>query len=606
MSRLVALVLLFIAATAACAPERQILSREDLQAADRAEFVPNEAYLPAAGAGPARHAFSGTLVIPEHAMRSEPAVILPVDIQGKKPQLFPAIDLAFVSHDGYLVPARRGILVADHGDSYWQIQVMPGKVWSEPADDGMSRASFPFALTSIIENETYDGVATFLYDDKEVSSLRYQIVQQLAPFVIQTRFLATGQTPVRYRPGPVGGPGLLEDFDAELADRLPWRDWTELEQRYGAALFDDFDSGRDPALTLTSGLVIDGTVYVRSMNTRFGPYPYPREMLFGVWSVTKTAAGMVTLMHLAQKYGDQILDYRIRDYLDVTATHHGWDEVRFRDASSMATGIGTGTLDVTPNVIGSGDASDPENDAGVDDYMAWYFAPTLKEKLALVFRVPSYPWGPGVNARYRDRDIFTLSAAMESLYKRREGADADLWQMMLDEVYRPIGIHHLSMTRTREPQGLGTPILAWGLYVRVDDIAKIAMLLQNGGMHDGVQLLSQAGLAESFYDTPVRGLPTGESNRFGQNTYHLSLWQEWYEAPSGHRYAAPRMVGYGGNLVQMMPNGMIGFRMGSGGDVPDERMTEASNAIRPFDDYDRRGRRRVQSDGGPGQSLEGR
>ena len=78
-----------------------------------------------------------------------------------------------------------------------------------------------------------------------------------------------------------------------------------------------------------------------------------------MWSVTKTAAGMLTLMRLAQKYGDEILDYRIRDYLDVTATHDGWDGVTFRHAMSMATGIGTGTLNVSPNLIDTGDASDP-------------------------------------------------------------------------------------------------------------------------------------------------------------------------------------------------------------------------------------------------------
>ena len=65
----------------------------------------------------------------------------------------------------------------------------------------------------------------------------------------------------------------------------------------------DFDSGIDPSLTLTSGLVIDGEVYVRSMDTPFGPYPFPHEMRHGVWSVGKTAAGMLTLLRMAEKYG---------------------------------------------------------------------------------------------------------------------------------------------------------------------------------------------------------------------------------------------------------------------------------------------------------------
>ena len=293
-------------------------------------------------------------------------------------------------------------------------------------------------------------------------------------------------------------------------------------------------------------------------------------------------------MRMAQKYGDEVLDYRIGDYLDVTADHDGWDNVTFRHAFSMATGIGTGTQDVSPNDIGVSDASNPANNAGFDDYMAWYFAPTLDEKLDEIFRIPSFPWGPGEHARYRDRDIFAGAAALEALLRDKEGEDADLWQMMVDEVYRPIGIRHLSMTHTREPDERGTPILAWGIYVSIDDIAKIAMLIQNGGMHDGVQLLSKAGIAEALYETDVRGLPTGRSNIHGDKSYHLTFWQEDYVTESGNTYAAPRMSGYGGNIVQLMPNGMIGFRFGNGEDVPLEQMTIVADKIRPFDDHPRR------------------
>ena len=567
------------------AAEREVLTHAQLMqvAPVGLGLVDNRHFTAAEDAQDAHHRFSGTLGIQDHPMTSEPDAIEPRAILGKKTQLFPGLDLEFVSHQGYLVPVQRDLMIAQDSDSYWQLQVSPGHVWSEPGDAGMSRAAFPFLLTSIIENESYNGMATFLYDDESVSALRYQVVQQLAPFMITTHFVAAGQTGVDYRPSGGDSQELIADFEAELADRLPWRDWSELEQRYGASLFADFDSGIDPALTLTSGLVIDEQVYVRSMDTPYGPYPFPGEMRHGVWSVTKTAAGMLTLMRMAQKYGDEILDYRIRDYLDVTATHDGWDEVTFRNAMSMATGIGTGTLDVAPNYIGTGDASNTANNAGFDDYMAWYLAPTLHEKLNEIFRIPGYPWGPGEHARYRDRDIFTLSAALESLHKKKEGADADLWQMMVDEVYRPIGIHHLSMTRTREPQGLGTPILAWGIYVSIDDIAKIAMLLQNRGKYDGMQLLSRAGLAEALYETEVRGLPTGAKNRFGPKSYYLSLWHENYTTESGKNYTAPRMSGYGGNIVQLMPNGIIGFRFGRGGGVPLEQMTIVADEIRSFD-----------------------
>jgi hypothetical protein len=47
------------------------------------------------------------------------------------------------------------------------------------------------------------------------------------------------------------------------------------------------------------------------------------------------------------------------------------------------------------------------------------------------------------------------------------------------------------------------------------------------------------------------------------------------------------MLGYGGNIVQLMPNGIVGFRFGNGDEVPLEQMTIIADKIRPFDDHAR-------------------
>ena len=44
------------------------------------------------------------------------------------------------------------------------------------------------------------------------------------------------------------------------------------------------------------------------------------------------------------------------------------------------------------------------------------------------------------------------------------------------------------------------------------------------------------------------------------------------------------MSGYVGNVVRIMPNGIIGFRMGNGGSKPVEQMVVIADKIRPFDD----------------------
>ena len=585
-------IIILIVFLSACesSDNRNELTRQKLftSQASTEKPISNRYFMPFGAHNNTLHKFSGAILIPEHSMISDPKEILPIDIQGKKTQLFPRVSLEFISNQGNLIPIERDIIIPEDTDSYWQIQVSPGRVWSEVTDGDMSRASFPFILTSIIENESYNGIATFLYDEESISSLRYQIVSQLSPFVIQTHFVATGQTEVTYQHKRFDNINVTQDFERELVSKLPWRDWTELQEKYGKRVFENFDSGIDPTMTLTSGLVIDGEIYVRSMNTPFGPYPYPHEMRHGVWSVTKTMAGMLTLMRMAQKYGYEILDYKIVDYLNINADHDGWKDVTFRNVFSMATGIGTGSHNVNPNYIGVGDASRPANNAGFDDYMAWYFAPSLEDKLNEIYKISSYPWGPGEHARYRDRDIFIGAAALEALFREKEGDDADLWQMMVEEVYRPIGIHHISMTHTRESNERGTPILAWGIYVSIDDIAKISMLIQNGGKHNGMQLLSKEGISEALYETEIRGLPTGESNVHGDKTYHLTFWHENFITESGGLHQAPRMSGYGGNIVQLMPNGMIGFRIGNGGDVTLEQMTIIADQIKAFDQHNRR------------------
>lgn len=575
---------ILLCSCSALAGERTSLTLQELSSSDAAsvKLVQNHYFMPAEDAKQPVHRFSGILKIPEHSMHTEPAEIKPAELLGKKTQLFPGVSLAFVSHEGDLLPVNRDMIILLHSDSFWQMQVSPGHVWSEAGDEGMSRASFPFFLTSIIENETYNGIATFVFDDNSVSNLRYQIVQQLSPFMVETHFVASGQPKIVYVPGAIDDDVLIANYKQERNDQLVWRDWSELEKQYGVDLFADFDSGIDPNLVATSGLVIDNEVYVHSMATPYGDYPYPREMRHGVWSATKTLAGLVTLMRMAEKYGDEILDYKIKGYLPVTAPHNGWDEVTFRHALSMATGIGTGTKEISPNNI-----SDGYIYSDFDAYKTWWFAPTNAEKLAELFKVPNHPWGPGEIARYRDRDIYVLAAALDSLYRRKEGDNADMWQMMLDEVYTPLGIHHMPQNTTIEIDRPGVPLLGWGIYVTIDDVAKIGRLLQQGGAYNGKQLLSKAGIAEALYETDIHGLPTGDANEFGTKTYHLSFWHEPYISASGKTYTAPQMRGWGGNVVQLMPNGIIGFRMGNGGYADVEQMLLIADKIRPFDNHRR-------------------
>src|SRR4029079_7507478 len=101
--------------------------------------------------------------------------------------------------------------------------------------------------------------------------------------------------------------------------------------------------------------------------------------------------------------------------------------------------------------------------------------------LDVAFQEGAYTWGPGVEVRYDALHTLILAAAMDAFLKQKEGPNAHLWDMVADEVLKPIGIAHAPMMHTIEGDGSrGIPYMDVGLYPTFDDIAKIAQLLQDG------------------------------------------------------------------------------------------------------------------------------
>lgn len=518
----------------------------------------NRWFMPSDDAVEAKHDFLGTIVLEEVEMGTEPAQFSTTDVLGKNPRIFPAVEIAFFTHGKDLVPVSRDVIrygSTDKGRSYWDVIVQPGRVWSEPGDGGWSRASFPFALVHSIEGETHNGIATFLYDDRQVSNLRFQIVQQTAPYYIVDYFTAWGQAPAAYRPGGIADLARLrQDYDAEVADRFPMTDWAKLEAEVGTEALADFESAMNPDEVLVSGLVHNGTLYHKPCKSAAGPLPYCERMRFGVWSVTKAAANATALLRLAQKYGPEVFDARIADYVEVTAEHDGWKDVTFGDALNMATGVGFGTMARDPNDIDDGYLE--------GNYAAWYEAPSEAEKLAETFKSPDLPWGPGEVARYRDQDMFLLGVAMAEFLKEKEGPKADLWTMLVEEVYKPIGIHHAPINRTIESDGgAGQPMMAYGYYPTLGDLAKIAQLYHDRGRHEGKQILHAGKIGELIYGTHERGLPTGGANPYGEGRYHMAFWHDRYDSPEGCQLYLPMMRGWGGNIVLLMPGAHTGIRL---------------------------------------------
>ena len=546
-------------------------------------ILPNVRFLPSPRAQAAGHAFSGAITLVGAEMRTDPAELDPRRFMGRDTKRFPDVSLGFVAEGGNLIPWNRNLIVSGTrtaAGSYWDVLVGPGTVWSEPGE-AWSRAAFPLQLASSVENETYNGVATFAFNDREVSGVRFQTVTQGRPYFLVQRRLMWGQLAAEFTPGAAPA-GVAEAFAAEQARRLPLRPISDLRPRVGNAAFDamhgDMSAGdMSTGNMVTAAFLVRDTLYVAGCPTPFGELPFCAEQRFGIWSVTKSTGNTVAALRLAQRYGREVLDERVADHLEVTAEHDGWDDVRFRDVLNMATGVGEGSTRTEPNNTGDGYL------IGYDD---WYTAISKDERIRQVFRASNHPWGPGEVVRYRDQDAFLIGAAMDAYLKQRAGPEADLWEMLEEEVYRPIGVPHAPTNRLVEADGsLTLPQMSQGYYPTVDDLAKIARLLQNGGRHEGEQLLHAELTAEVMYRTDVRGIAFGPPVDIGQPSYYLAVWHQNYVGEGGCVVDLARMSGWGGHRVVLFPNGVVAIRISkvTGNEAsPVEGLAAVADRLDPF------------------------
>jgi len=530
----------------------------------------NRYFMPMGKWESARYRFEGTLSVPEFVMHNS----VETADSARPWEYFPGFSMDFFTHGKVLVPVSREVIQPPGDRNYWRIVVSPGSIWSEPGDSGLSRASFPFALVNNTFNDVHNGLATFAYDDTRVSSLFLQVSQETSP-VFKPDFW--GATPVDYRPHGFENRRLLAARFAEEEKRqIPILPFSALAAKVDTVLLDTFTAGIEREEISATGLIWNGTLYLHPCCTRTGDYPYSRYMRHAAYSLTKAMGGLIAMLRLAEKYGEGVFDLKVADDVEIKAAHDGWKSVTFADALNMATGVGDFMPErVEPNVM-QGDEDQPK-------FMGFLRARSRQEKMDIAFSYGDYPWGPGEVARYNSINTFILSAAMDAFLKSKEGPEADIWDMVLTEVFRPIGIFYAPIMRTIEPDGSkGLPLFGYGLYPNIDDVAKLSILLQKGGRYPGRQLLHSGRLAEALYQTQVFGLPTGEKDEYGEVTYNLAFNGLPWRCKDGRVRRIPVSTGFGGNHWILLPNGISTFRFCDANKYGVGSMIEVAGSLRPF------------------------
>ncbi len=549
-------------------PEQSFLSGRALPAP-----VANAAFAPGKDAL-AAPPFIGVLHIGPAQMKVDPPLAKPVYL-GRDTSIFPGVSLEFFTLGNLLVPVQRGELVSEGAPgprpSYWAVIPEVGRVWREKGDHGWLRAAFPIMLVNDTENACHEGLASFLYRHGKVTGVRFQFVQQTAPWNLPHIFDAWGFAPARFSPGDAAKVGdRRREAQAELAARLPTKPWADLVRSLPPGTLDHFGGPLAREWRVAVAVVRNGVLYYQPSMTSYGPYPYPLEMRFGAHSVTKSIIAPIALLRLAKLYGPWVLTLKVGDY--VPGINPKWRQVRFIDAADMAAGMGplVQNLQTDPNM---GETHGAKIGYVPNNYQLWYNAPSFADKIrALNETERPYPWAPGKVYRYRYQTFWLLGAAIDGFLKSIYGPKADLLNFDVHEVLQPIGIARVPAIRTIEPDGrLGLAHAQAGYYPNLDDLAKIALLYEAGGENNGVQLLSRhltldwlagrhalvkEGDASLGPDTVPQDLKAG-------GLYLMGLhFIPYMNATDGKQLYVPSMEGYGNNQVILSPNHMVGIIIG--------------------------------------------
>ncbi|MCP4664599.1 MAG: beta-lactamase family protein, partial [bacterium] len=443
-------------------------------------------------------------------------------------------------HGSHLIPVRRGLIITEHPQ--WNYFLEPGRVWKENADAGLSRASFPFALVRKNDACTFNGVMSFLFDDASISHVWYQITQETCLY-LKGNFW--GMLEADYHPAPVAGADRIRRrYVREVREKVPSAPLERLAEDYPGVDVSQFGRQVERTHLTTYGVVMDGVLYTAPCRTRFGEYAYCDEMRFPSYSTAKTAYAGVTLLRLAQEYGAWVPELRIADYVEETADSAGdWSAVTLGNALDMATG----------NYVDPGTFADENS-----NLFAFYRAETYAGKMWQALRAPHQD-APGTRWVYRSTDTFVAGRAMANFLDAQEGRNLDVFNWMVREVYRPLGTgpgFH-TILRTSDNDWRGLPFTYMGLFWTHDDVAKVVTFLNvDRGAVGGEQLLHPELFAAAMQEAPQSlGIDTGTSLGHYRYGFYSQEWTSGAAVAARGPFHVQYMLGYGGIIIVMMPNG---------------------------------------------------
>ena len=385
---------------------------------------------------------------------------------------------------------EQGLVIT--GDAAWNYILGTGRVWRETGDAGYTRASLPFALVQRNQNCVHNGAMTFLFSatkSPRISRVFYQIAQETC---YPMKFDSWGMLEADFSPGPIPHAGeIREHFAAEQSHRLPTKPWSALAEKFPGKSFDltAIQKGyKHPEDITTYGLVVHGVHYSSGCPTRHGEYPFCDEMRLPSYSIAKSVFAGVALMRLGQLYGVSTYDLKIKDFVPPRPDEGNWEQTTFANTSDMATG----------NF--NSEAYEADEDSAVNDQFLIDEARESKIRDAFAFHKKQAT--PGTTWVYQSAATFLLTQAMNTYLRQKQGQNADIFNLVKNDVYEPLLMSPGFMSTIRtENSPNGAPTGYYGLFFNKDDVAKISNFLNSAdGKIHGEQVLEPSRLAGALSD----------------------------------------------------------------------------------------------------------
>jgi hypothetical protein len=492
----------------------------------------------------------------------------------------PAFRIEFVQSGSHLIPAQQGLVIT--GSPVWNYIIGPGRVWQERADDGYTRAAFPFALIQRNQNCVHNGEMAFLFSNTRkptISNVYYQITQETC---YPMKFNMWGIVSATYTPGAVSNAQTIVRKQAEeFARRMPTKPLSELEKDFnksGIDLTQFLAAYKHPGDVTAYGVVIDGTNYSAGCPTRFGEYAFCEEMRLPSYSIAKSAFAGVALMRLGALYGRGAYAELIKNYVPQYEEGGNWNATTFSNVSDMASG--------NYNLPGyEADEDSPAMDAFLVDE-------GYEAKLKDAFAIHNHFVAPGTKWIYQSSATFVLTQSMSAYFQRKQGPSADLFNMVRDDIYIPLHVSQGGLTTIRTDNSpAGSPSGYYGLFFIKDDVAKIGNFLNTrNGVVDGKQVLEPLRLQEALFRAPdpsAAGVSVEDGKSasllgkpgFGQGPavqggrrYAHGFWGRYLSTEEFPQFSCnfwvAFMSGYGGNVVALLPNGATFYSFSDGNEFP--------------------------------------